>query len=54
MLELESSYDPFLRFVSKGATVVVQVKGGRKLMEAGLSLCDLEAEIKAIKSTKSP
>ncbi len=36
---LESGCDPVLRFMSKGVTAEDQAEGGRKLREAGLSLC---------------
>jgi len=36
---LESGCDPVLRFMNKGVTAAEQVEGGRKLKEAGLSLC---------------
>lgn len=36
---LESGSDPVLRFMNKGVTAAEQVEGGRRLKEAGLSLC---------------
>jgi histone acetyltransferase (RNA polymerase elongator complex component) len=36
---VESGYDPLLRFMNKGATSADHVEGGRRLKEAGFSLC---------------
>jgi biotin synthase-like enzyme len=36
---VESGYDPLLRFMNKGATAADHVEGGRRLKEAGFSLC---------------
>ncbi len=37
---MESGCDPLLRFVCKGVTAADQVEGGRKIREAGISLCE--------------
>ncbi len=37
---METGYDPLLKFIRKGATAAEQVEGGRKIREAGISLCE--------------
>ena len=37
---LESGCDEVLRFIRKGATAEEHVKGGKRIMEAGISLCE--------------
>jgi len=37
---LESGCDEVLRFIRKGATAEEHVKGGRRIVEAGISLCE--------------
>ncbi|MHB8908184.1 MAG: radical SAM protein [Syntrophales bacterium] len=37
---MESGYDPLLKFIRKGVTAAEQVEGGRKIREAGISLCE--------------
>ncbi len=37
---MESGYDPLLKFIGKGVTAAEQVEGGRKIREAGISLCE--------------
>jgi radical SAM superfamily enzyme YgiQ (UPF0313 family) len=37
---METGYDPLLKFIRKGTTAAEQVEGGRKIREAGISLCE--------------
>jgi len=37
---MESGYDPLLRFIRKGVTAADHVEGGRRIVEAGISLCE--------------
>jgi biotin synthase-like enzyme len=37
---MESGYDPLLKFVKKGVTAALHIKGGRNIKEAGISLCE--------------
>ncbi len=37
---LETGCDPLLAFMEKGATAEQHIKGGRKIVEAGMSLCE--------------
>ena len=37
---LESGYDPLLHYMEKGATAEQHIKGGKKVKEAGISLCE--------------
>ncbi|MEA3253652.1 MAG: radical SAM protein [Chloroflexota bacterium] len=37
---LETGYDPLLAYVQKGVTAERQIEGGRKVREAGISLCE--------------
>jgi radical SAM superfamily enzyme YgiQ (UPF0313 family) len=37
---METGYDPLLAFIRKGVTSAEQVAGGRKIREAGISLCE--------------
>ena len=37
---LETGYDPLLAYMQKGATAEQHILGGRKLREAGISLCE--------------
>jgi len=37
---LETGYDPLLNYMQKGVTFEQQVNGGRKVEEAGISLCE--------------
>jgi len=37
---LESGYDPLLTYMEKGVTAEQHIKGGRKIREAGISLCE--------------
>ena len=37
---LESGHDPLLEFMNKGASAAVHISGGRKVVEAGISLCE--------------
>lgn len=37
---MESGYDPLLKFIKKGVTAAEHVEGGRRIMEAGISLCE--------------
>jgi len=37
---LESGYDPLLQYMDKGVTAAEHIAGGRKIMEAGISLCE--------------
>lgn len=37
---LESGYDPVLTYMQKGVTAEQQINGGRKVVEAGISLCE--------------
>jgi hypothetical protein len=39
-LGLESGYDPILEFMNKGETADDHIKGGRKIVEAGISLSE--------------
>ena len=37
---LESGYDPLLQFMDKGVTAADHIKGGRRIVESGISLCE--------------
>ncbi|MEI8172859.1 MAG: radical SAM protein [Deltaproteobacteria bacterium] len=37
---MESGYDPLLKFIKKGVTAADHIKGGRRIVEAGISLCE--------------
>lgn len=37
---LESGYDPLLAYMHKGTTAEQHINGGRKVVEAGISLCE--------------
>jgi len=37
---LESGYDPLLEYMDKGVTAAEHIKGGRKIVESGISLCE--------------
>jgi biotin synthase-like enzyme len=37
---LESGYDPLLEYMDKGVTAAEHVKGGKKIVESGISLCE--------------
>ena len=37
---LESGYDPLLEFMDKGVTAAEHIKGGRNIVESGISLCE--------------
>lgn len=37
---LESGYDPLLQFMEKGVTAADHIKGGRNVVESGISLCE--------------
>jgi len=37
---LESGYDPVLQFMDKGASAAEHIKGGRNIVESGISLCE--------------
>lgn len=37
---LESGYDPLLQFMDKGVTAAEHIKGGRRVVESGISLCE--------------
>ena len=37
---MESGYDPLLKFMKKGVTAAEHVEGGRRIVEAGISLCE--------------
>ena len=37
---MESGYDPLLKFIQKGITAAEHVEGGRRIMQAGISLCE--------------
>ena len=37
---LESGYDSLLEFMDKGATAAVHIRGGRNVVDAGISLCE--------------
>jgi biotin synthase-like enzyme len=37
---LESGYDPVLKYMDKGVTAAEHIKGGRNIVEAGISLCE--------------
>jgi radical SAM superfamily enzyme YgiQ (UPF0313 family) len=39
-LGLESGFDPILEFMNKGETAADHIKGGRKIVEAGISLSE--------------
>jgi hypothetical protein len=39
-LGLESGYDPILEFMNKGETAADHIKGGRQIVEAGISLSE--------------
>jgi len=37
---LESGYDPLLEYMDKGVTAADHIKGGKKIVESGISLCE--------------
>ena len=37
---MESGYDPLLKFMSKGVTAAEHIEGGKRIKEAGISLCE--------------
>ena len=37
---LESGYDPLLQYMDKGVTAAEHIKGGRNIVESGISLCE--------------
>ena len=37
---MESGYDPLLQYMSKGVTAEEHIRGGRNVVESGISLCD--------------
>jgi biotin synthase-like enzyme len=37
---LESGYDPVLQYMDKGVTAADHIKGGRNIIESGISLCE--------------
>ncbi|MCX5845784.1 MAG: radical SAM protein [Deltaproteobacteria bacterium] len=37
---MESGYDPLLKLIRKGVTASEHIEGGRRIMEAGISLCE--------------
>jgi len=37
---LESGYDPLLQYMDKGVTAAEHIKGGRNVVESGISLCE--------------
>lgn len=37
---LESGYDPLLEYMDKGVTAADHIKGGRNIVESGISLCE--------------
>jgi hypothetical protein len=37
---MESGYDPLLKFIRKGATAAEHIEGGRRIVEAGISLSE--------------
>ena len=37
---LESGYDPLLQYMDKGVTAAEHIKGGKKIVESGISLCE--------------
>jgi histone acetyltransferase (RNA polymerase elongator complex component) len=37
---MESGYDPLLKFIKKGVTAADHIEGGRRIVEAGISLCE--------------
>jgi biotin synthase-like enzyme len=37
---LESGYDPLLKYMDKGVTAAEHIKGGRNIVESGISLCE--------------
>jgi len=36
---LESGYDPLLKFINKGTTAADHIEGGKRVVDAGISLC---------------
>lgn len=39
-LGLESGYDPLLQYMNKGVTAAEHIKGGKNVVESGISLCE--------------
>ena len=37
---MESGFDPLLKFIKKGVTAADHIEGGRRIVEAGISLCE--------------
>lgn len=37
---MESGYDPLLEYMDKGVTAADHIKGGKKIVESGISLCE--------------
>lgn len=37
---MESGYDPLLKFIKKGVTAAEHIEGGKRIMQAGISLCE--------------
>jgi len=37
---MESGYDPLLKFMKKGVTAAEHIEGGRRIRDAGISLCE--------------
>jgi biotin synthase-like enzyme len=37
---MESGYDPLLKFIRKGVTAADHIKGGKRIVESGISLCE--------------
>jgi histone acetyltransferase (RNA polymerase elongator complex component) len=37
---MESGFDPLLKFIRKGVTAADHIEGGRRIVEAGISLCE--------------
>jgi len=37
---LETGYDPLLQFIRKGVTAAEQIEGGKRMVSAGISLCE--------------
>ena len=37
---LETGYDPLLKYMDKGVTAAEHIKGGRNIVESGISLCE--------------
>ena len=37
---MESGYDPLLQYMSKGVTAAEHIRGGRNVVESGISLCE--------------